>query len=357
MDESKNQPLVNGLPTVQYQNFFQPFSTNERFNTPYVTTFNPNDNEPVVDEWTASVQRELPSNMVAEVDYVGSKGTHLEMNSVPFNVPSPSLPGSPIVYPYAAFSAGTYLENASNSTYEALQAKLEKRLSRGLTFLVSYAFGRALDGMTSDAGGDLVNNPFNLRTMKGPSNFDATHRLTASYVYEIPVGRGRSYMRNAPRLVDEVIGGWRANGIVTFRSGLPFQPVLGGADPANVAFTYARWPDAIGDPSLPNQSISDWFNEAAFAVPAPGTIGNAGRNVLRGPDLVDTDFSLTKQFRATESKYFEFRSEFFNVLNHPSFGLPNGNIQSPTGAEITSTANTDGPAMSRVIQLALKFYF
>ncbi len=363
VDETKSQPTVHGLPTLQFQNFFQPFSTNEKFNTPYITTFNPNDNEPVVDEWNFTVQREFWSNMVAEVAYVGSKGTHLEMNSTPFNVPPPLTPGDTLSYqqrlPFPAFSTGTYLENASNSTYEALQAKLEKRLSRGLTFLVSYAFGKALDGMTSDAGGDAVDNPFNLRTMKGPSSFDATNRLTASYVYDLPVGRGRSFLKGSSRLVDAAIGGWRAAGIVSYRSGLPFTPSLGGADPAGVSGAYARRPNVVPgvDASLANPTITQWFNPAAFAVPAQYTIGNAGRDILRGPNLAETDFSLSKEFHATESKYLEFRSEFFNILNHPFFGLPNTNIQSPNAGKITSTSNNSGPATSRIIQFGLKLYF
>ena len=357
VDESKSQPTVNGLPTEQAQNFFQPFSTNSAFNTPLAYSFDPHNKTPFLDEWNIAVQRELMPNLALEIAYVGSKGTYLEQ-MVPFNIP-PISPNDtrPIQQrlPFPAFAEdGTYLSNQNNSNYNALQIKLEKRFSKGLSFLLSYAHGKAIDATTNDQGGEsFTGNPLDLRTMRGPSDFDVTDRLVISYGYQLPFGHGRTFMSNAPRLLDWTLGGWQLEGITTFQSGMPFTPLLGTGDPAHVNRDYATRPNAIGSPSLTNPSIYRWFNLAAFAVPAPYTIGNAGRNSLRGPGIQNWDISVLKNFFFTESRYLQFRSEFFNAFNHANFSNPNRNVDDPVhGGQITSTS-TD----ARIIQFALKLYF
>jgi hypothetical protein len=151
VDESKSQPTVNGIPTLQVQNFFQPFSTSTQFNSPLIFSFNPRNRTPYLDEWNFTVQRQLGTNMALEVGYVGSKGTHLEM-VIPENVPmiNPNDQRSfQARRPYPEFGSGSYLGNQNNSTYHALQVKLEKRYSSGLSFLVSYAFSKTNDGTSN----------------------------------------------------------------------------------------------------------------------------------------------------------------------------------------------------------------
>ena len=354
VDETVSQPAVNGLPTTRAESLFQPFSANSSFNTPYLATFDPHNRVPYLAEWNFAVQRELMANMALEVAYVGSKGTHLE-SFYPFNVPTID-PNDTRPYqerlPFPAFSSGTFLSNGNNSTYHSLQVKLEKRFSYGLSFLASYAWQKSLDGTSDDQNGDSVDDPFNLRTMKGPSNIDIEHRFVFSYGYQLPFGRGRLVGNSMPRVLDEVVGGWQLAGIVTVQSGFPFTPQLGQSDPANVNYAYARRPDVVGTGSQPNQSIDRWFNINDFVVPQPFTIGNAGRNILRGPGLQNWDLSLMKNFNFTERKYLQFRAEFFNIFNHPNFGLPNSNIEDQIhGGQIT---NANDP---RIMQFALKLYF
>ena len=354
VDESVAQPLVNGLPTTRAENLFQPFSSNSAFNTPYLATFDPHNRVPYLAQWNFAVQRELVPNMALEIAYVGSKGTHLEM-FYPFNVPIIN-PNDNRPYqarlPFPAFSSGTFLANANNSTYHSLQVKLEKRYSNGLSFLASYAWQKLLDGTTNDQNGNAVNNPFNLKTMKGPSDIDIEHRFVFSYGYELPFGRGKMFGSSMPRLLDEVIGGWQLAGITTFQTGFPFTPQLGQSDPAHVNYAYARRPDVVGSGSLANPSISRWFNINDFAVPQLYTIGNAGRNILRGPNYQNWDVSLLKNFNFTERKYLQFRAEFFDLFNHPNFGLPNTNIEDKVhGGQITSANDP------RIMQFALKLYF
>jgi hypothetical protein len=357
VDESKSQPTVNGVPTQQAQNFFEPFSTNSQFNTPLAFSFDPHNRTPLLYEWNFAVQRQLMPDMALEVAYVGSKGTYLEQ-MVPFNIPAVNPNDNRPIQerlPFPAFAeAGTYLSNQNNSNYHALQVKLEKRFSKGLSFLASYVHGKAIDATTNDQGGEsFTGDPLNLRSMRGPSNFDVEDRLVLSYGYELPFGRGRAFMSSAPLIVDAVLGGWQVAGITTFQSGTPFTPVLGSGDPAHVNRDYATRPNAIGSPDLAHPGIDDWFNLAAFAEPAPYTIGNAGRNSVRGPGLQNWDISILKNFHFTERWYLQFRSEFFNAFNHANFSNPNANTDDPVhGGQITSTS-TD----ARIIQFGLKLYF
>jgi hypothetical protein len=349
VDENKSQPTVNGVPTLPVQTFFQPFSVNSTFNTPYVSTFDPHNKTPVFDQWNFAVQRGLAANMALEVAYVGSKGTYLE-NFSPFNVPTVN-PNDNRPYqdrlPFPQFSTGTTLENLSNSTYHSLQVKLEKRFSAGLSFLASYVHQKSIDGTGAD-------NPFDLHTQKGPADSDITDRLVVSFEYELPFGRRRALLNGLPAVVDGVIGGWHLTGISSFQSGFPFTPQLGPSDPANVNYAYGRRPDVAGTGEISDPSINGWFNINDFSVPQPYTIGNAGRNILRGPGSQNWDLALLKDFHFTEARYLQFRGEFFNAFNHPNFNVdsPNTNIEDKVnGGKIFSAA------APRIMQFALKLYF
>jgi hypothetical protein len=352
LDESKSQTTVGGLPTQRVENFFQPFSTNTQFNSPLVYSFDSHATTPYVAEWNFTIQRKLGQNMALDLSYVGSKGTHLEMVT-PGNVPMIN-PNDTRTFqqrrPFPQFSSSGYLANQNNSTYHSLQVKLQKRFSSGLSFLASYAFSKAIDG-TSDPGGSLIQNPFNLSSMKGLSDFDIPQRLVISYGYELPFGRGKAFMSNAPKVVDLLLGGWQVVGITTFQSGLPLTPLLGSSDPGHVNFTYDVRPNLVGDPGVSTCTPAQCFNTTAFAVPADYTFGSAGRNILRGPGIQNWDFSILKNFNITESRYVQFRSEFFNVFNHANLNNPNPYIDTTQGGHIFSAKDP------RIIQFALKLYF
>jgi len=205
---------------------------------------------------------------------------------------------------------------------------------------------------------DLAQNPANLSAERGPSLFDARHRFVFSYQWSLP------FFHDAPAWSHAVLGGWQLNGIATLMSGTPFTVFdstdvsdQGGA-PEITGFSANR-PNRVSgqDPNAGPRTTSAWLNAAAFAqvIPDPNSpvqqFGSAGRNVGLGPRFADWDFSMFKNFRVTESKNIQFRAEFFNVLNHPNFRLPDSDISSPT-------FNTIQAALPpRVIQLALKFLF
>ena len=201
---------------------------------------------------------------------------------------------------------------------------------------------------------------------------DLRHRFVVSYIYELPIGRGRHFHGGLGSIADGIIGGWQIGGITSAQSGEAFTAGMSG-DLSNTGSGSYR-PEQIGDPynfsigqaeqanlgCVPgHQTLSCWYNQAVFAPPplAPGqqvahVFGNSRIGNLRGPRLVNMDFVLQKSFKIRETQQIEFRSEFFNVLNHPNFGLPGSTVDQAGGASITSTA-TD----NRQIEFALKYMF
>ena len=160
-----------------------------------------------------------------------------------------------------------------------------------------------------------------------------------------------------PKAGDYVLGGWQVQGIVTMQEGFPFTPTI-ASDPDNIAFSYARRPDAIGTGRVDSCRPEQCFNIADFRVPAPFTIGNAGRNILRGPGVNNWDMAIFKNFNFTERVYLQFRAESFNLFNHPNFGQPQNNLAVASFGQITATRTTRGDlGSSRQIQFALKLLF
>jgi hypothetical protein len=357
LDESKLQPTANGRPTLQIQNFFPPFSTSASFSTPLTYGVNPHMRTPYLHEWNFAVQREIVPNLSLEISYVANKGTHLE-EAFPQNLAPPSATDlRPFQQrrPRPDLGTGQFYDNSGNSNYNALNVRLEKRFSRGVYFLLGYAWGKAIDVNSSDQGPVNADNPFNLRTMRGPSDLDVTHRFVGSFGVELPFGRGRALGSGMPRAADLIVGGWQVSGIATFQSGMPFTPVI-SADPANVGFTYGRRPDVIGTGHVDNPGPGRWFNPADFKLPAQYTIGNAGRNILRGPGVNNWDLSILKNFHFTERIYLQFRTELFNAFNHTQFNTP-----AAGSSTVTIDTATAGQLFSardpRIMQFGMKLYF
>ena len=269
---------------------------------------------------------------------------------------TPYIPVGTRPNPY--LGAGFFWFTEGNSSYNALQADVSKRLSKGLQFRGNFTWSKNLDlnsgltGAQSNNQAQMILDRNNLRRDWGPSALNPKYQGTVSVHYELPFRAGRSMMRRT-------LGGWQADGIATMLSGFPFTPQIGSNRSGDGD---TRNPDR---PSL-NQSFtgpvvlgqaSEWFNPNAFVLPAFGTYGNLGRGTYSGPGLADLDVSLLKDTRVTERAQLQFRAEFFNVLNRTNLGTPNatvfsnGAISSSAGV-ITATATT-----SRQIQFGLKLVF
>ena len=312
--------------------------------------------------WNLNLQRELGRNSVVELAYVGSKGTKL-LTARDINQPLPSVlpPGLPFVpRPDPRFDDIDLLESRANSNYHSLQARWQQRLSRGLAALVSYTWAKSIDDASNffSSAGDpnFPQNSYDVRAERGRSNFDVRHRLSVSYSYDLPFGKGKSYLADNG-WVSTLLSGWQSFGIVTLQSGRPFTVALlseidnSGTGRSILGFGANDRPNVVGDPNLGTSSPDRWFNTAAFAFPPPGTFGNAGRNILEGPGFQNVNASLVKNTNLTERVNLQFRAEVFNLFNHPNFNLPDNFLGSPTFGKISSARDP------RHLQFGVKLLF
>jgi hypothetical protein len=317
-------------------------------------------------QWNYNVQHELPHNLLLEMGYFGNAAHKLfRVPEGNFALPGPGdinarrryrslvLPGtSTVIGPLA----GTWRHEASsNSNYHSLQAKLEKRLSFGLSFLTSYIWSKSISDArgTSGAGGvssAIPQNPLDYSLERSLSDEHRAHRFVSSYVYDLPFGRGRNWLSAAPRVADAILGGWTVAGIVSLTSGRMVNLSVQG-NPSNTGGPDR--PDVVGEWRLPEseRSIDRWFNTAAFTRNGQFAFGNAGRNLIEGPGAANFDLSIYKQFAIREDIRLQFRAEAFNATNTPQFGIPNTQVGNAIFGIINSAERP------RNLQLGLKLLF
>ena len=312
--------------------------------------------------WNFNIERQLGEKSVLEVAYVGSKGTKL-LTARDINQPQPSAlpPGLPFVpRPDPRFDDINLLESRANSNYNALQVRFQQRLVRGLSSLLSYTWSKSIDDASNffSSAGDpnFPQNSYDVAAERGRSNFDVRHRLSVSYSYALPFGKGRQYLAKNG-WVSTALSGWESYGIVTVQSGRPFTVALlpdidnSGTGRSILGFGANDRPNIVGNPELSNPTTDQWFNTAAFTFSAPGTFGDAGRNILDGPGYQTVNLSLMKNTALSERINLQFRAEAFNLFNHPNFNLPDNFLGSPTFGRITSARDP------RHIQFGLKLLF
>ena len=335
-------------------------------------------------QWNLDLQYEAAPNWMVDLAYVGSKGTHLD-NVIDRNETNP-LTGPP----YGQFSSILDAESSAASSYNSMQFRSERRVSHGLAFLAAYTWSRSIDNdsnvLSGSVGSGLPQNSQDLKAQRGPSDFNATHRVSVSSVYDLPLHRQGA---NGSAWSKALLGDWQAGGIFSAQSGSPFTVVLAGAPTASAAaFGNPERPNLVGDPAKAGtvaanptcvapsriRTPQNWFNQCAFAAPATETFGPAfgseGRNALDGPPYADLDFSLSKSFAiGNESQRLQFRGESFNLLNHPNLDDPDHDFELATcGAGNSSlcptanfgavlSANAYGNKPPRQIQLSLRYLF
>ncbi|MBV9083961.1 MAG: hypothetical protein JOZ62_14885 [Acidobacteriaceae bacterium] len=243
--------------------------------------------------------------------------------------------------------------SGASSIYHAFQTSLEKRFSYGLSFLASYTYSKSIDNASLWNNTTVAVTDFRLE--RGLSTFDTRNRFVGSYTYDLPYGHDRKFGSSSPGWVNAILGEWQTNGIVTIQSGNPLDPTTGLQLSGTQTGTR---PDAICNPNNFNHDPSEWFNTACFADNFIGRYGTSGRNIIIGPPTHDFDFALLKKIPlGTEQRYLQFRSEFFNIFNHPNFDNPNVTLSSPSFGKITSAGVQDPRASSRQIQFALRLAF
>ena len=314
-------------------------------------------------QYLFNLQRQLSGNTVLEVGYDGNQSRHLG-GLQNLNAPIPGIIGNPRSRsPFTQFGILQTLANEGIGNYNALGVKLTRRLNSGLTFLASYTWSKSMDTTSANRGTNndiLPQDSRCLRCEYGYSAFHTPHRFVISTLYELPFGRGKSFL-NRGGIVNQLVGGWQVGSLITWQSGSPLNTNAGSDIPGTGGFGEPRLSTSGISPNLDSnlRATNGWYNPAAFVLPTPGTFGNISRNRLLGPSGITWDFSALKSFPTVEGQRLEFRFESFNFANHPNWGSPNLNWGSTNPARpgsnfltITSTATN-----MRQMQFALKYLF
>lgn len=350
-------PLTNGLPTTTGIMFVNSAAatlssiTSEFMPSPFY-------HAPTVYQWSFSLQSQLSQSWALEVAYVGNRGVHLDF--IHEGTGNQAAPGVGPLQPrrvWPDFNSMYYDSYNRVSNYNALMAKLNKKLSNGLWANVSYTFARNLNDNDGDDDGQAAfnQNDNNPRPDYGLAGFNVEQTLVISTTYQLPFGRGQRFLGTGG-FVNALVGGWNVSGIITARTGFPFT-VTSSQDYSNSGSLSPR-PDRVCNGSGA-RTVTDWFNVNCFSTTslaqalANGTprFGDSGRDILIGPGLQEWDISLSKQTKVNERFGVEFSAEAFNLFNHPNFSNPNATIGSSTASVITSAA------FPRDIQLGLKVAF
>ena len=339
-------------------------------------------------QWMFGFQYAPTSNDVLDITYVGNHGIHVDasglnlnqldpkyfsmgnalLNQVPnpffghitgsgCSLDQPTIQQGQLLRPYPDFCDISETQDpAGGSHYNALDVNYTHRVSQGLTLLASYTFSKFIDNVggpenwasASSNFSENIRNVYNLAAEKSVDATDTPHSFVLSYVYELPVGKGRKFGSGMNGVVNTIVGGWQTSGTLTLKEGFPLTITSSGLN----YFGAGQHVDVVGDYHIANPSRTEWFNTSAFAVAGPWSLGNAPRyfSDLRAPGYKNFDISIQKYFPIEERFRFQFRLDMFNAFNHTNYYSPN-TVMGPGFGTITSAWTP------RQMQAALKFYW
>ncbi len=337
-----SRPTGTNLP---YGPNFSFYTVQKTFQRPYTSQYNFN------------IQQTLGDNYLIEIGFMGNQSHHMPAytNYNQARLPDPNLPAQsqPLQSrrPYPQYSSINMFDRMGNASYNGLTASLEKRFSSGFSFQTAYTWSKALDTGT-DISSDPIKQPGDPHSYRSLAALDTGQRFVASYMYELPFGKGKKFLGSANGLENAIIGGWQVNGITTFSLGVPFGVTVDSTIPDVDA--RAVFANRTCDGTLPRgeRTRLRYFDTTCFSIPKPGTFGNSARNLWHGPGVNNWDVSFFKQFPLwSEARYLQFRGEFFNFFNHTQFGNPVSSLPNGAFGQILSAK------ASRTIQFALRLAF
>jgi len=338
------QTNVQSAPgELTLQNGFPAASSNEITNNYGV---DPNYRLGYVQIWNLDIQQEIRPTLIVNLDYTGTKGTRLDTLEAPNRTATGlRIPG---------VQAFNFEDSLADSRADAGSIRVRKRLQAGFSMGGTYTYSKSLDNASSIGGGASVvaQDPFNLDAERGLSSFDQRHRFTGDFLFELPFGHDRRWLRNnSPWRA--IFGEWMWSGSWTIASGLPFSPrVLGDFTDVNRGTNGTLRPDLTGLPiTVSDPSIGQWFNPAAFTIPAAGQFGDARRNSIEGPGSRVFNMAFTRSFPIREAQVFEIRAQAANIFNTPQYSAIDTIVNSPTFGQVVAV----GPMRS--FQLSARYRF
>jgi trimeric autotransporter adhesin len=334
--------LQNGFPQLGSNTIKNTYAVDPNFRTPYAQT------------WNFSIEDQILPNVILNVGYIGTKGTRLDL----LLAPNQNLPGNG-----AVAGGGLALENTlpftyetsgASSIYHALTVGVRRQFHGGFSIFGNYTYSKSIDDAASvgGMGRTVAQNYLDIQAERGLSSFDMRHRLLINYIYELPFGDGRHWLSKggAPA---RLLGGWQISGVTTIQSGNPFTAqVLGNlSNFGGVAAIFNLRADATGQPvelASSERSAQEFFNTAAFALPPAGQFGDAGRNTIPGPGMVNFNFSLDRQMTFSKERGLrgDFRIETTNLFNTPNFSGLATVVNGQGFGRVTSVRGMRGIAFS-----------
>lgn len=376
--EDQVQPIDSDRVTVTLTNAAFPVNSQQiiaNTNVNNLTGFTPRAYAPGytlperVLSYTASIQQEFWGGTVLTVAYVGSQGRNLFLRSwtngiVGITQNPVSGAGSAVLELGSRFGQMDYKTSGGTDHYDSMQVSMQRRYAKGLTLGGQWTWAHSIGNTGGSNEAQTAQNPFNFAFDRGNNAFDVRHSMNVTVLYEIPVGKGRKLMANAPRAIDAFLGGWQLGGVQNARTGLPIDITLARNDlvyrvnstgqfvngplvdstgqvlttalinnPYGGAFRNNRRPNVVPgiDPFLSTGDRRFFLNPAAFTIPRPGEFGNLGRWALHGPGLTQTDLTLQKRFALAERVSLEFRSEVYNLFNRANFANPPARFNNALG--------------------------
>jgi hypothetical protein len=330
-------------------------------------------NDPYSIQWNLTVERDLGWGAGLRLTYGGSHTINL-VHSPDLNQVQPNTRGYDAVKgsrPFPNFNAVLTRDNGPSAKYNAFTAEVSKRFSAGLSFQNSYTLAKNLSnalgpapGAFSAENGPTTLNNFDIASDYGDVVFTRRHRFVSTFLWELPVGRGRRFAGDISGFADQLIGGWQIAGITLLQSGPFLTPTFTGTDPSGTGVlvrgvTTTQRPDRTGNGNLSNPTAERFFDRTAFVAPANniGRFGDAGVGILEGPGTKVFSMSLAKRFSLGERGSLRYEATFSNLFNHTNLDVPSTlNISSPNFGRITRTQPVDN-AGPRTIQMSLRLSF
>jgi hypothetical protein len=296
---------------------------------------------PYNQEWSLSLQQQLPHNWFGEIDYQGSRGVHLPVTFNINQIPPTAdccfgVSNAQSLRPYPQWLNINASVDRGNANYNALLMKVQHYWKNGISAVFSYTWAKSMDDVDAAARADAVavQNVYNLKAQYGIAGIDIPQRFTSAFVYDLPVGAGGKLAKGTP-VVSYILGHWEASGLVQMQKGYPYN--VSQANDLGL-FSGAQYATSLSNPNIPraNRTVQEWFNPAAFAITPQDQLGNTARASFFGPGQNNFDLAVQRIFPVRERLRFKLRVDMFNAFNHPQFSNLNTTITSPAFGSVTS---------------------